>query len=227
LAGCPQVTDVCEQPLKVWYAWRETERGLHVRLLDERPQARSFGRDRISYIVPDFHVAMQNGAAHLIEVKVARKLGDPIVQRKTCVARLYALYSGRTFHVLTEHELLCGPLLRLLSLIARFRAIQSDTSLCSIIRQNVSRSGTTIGDLIEHTCGEESVVRLHIYHMLAVDALSFDPQVNVWGNEILVFPKGDITWDPFDSVWASSSCWTVAPIDWSASSPMTALFPKM
>ena len=110
IAACPHVTDVREQPLEIWYAWRETNHGLRVRLLDGRPGKPGLYGNRVSYIVPDFLVCMQRGTTRLIEVKPARRLMDEIVRRKLCVARLYALASDWTFHVLTEHELLRSAL---------------------------------------------------------------------------------------------------------------------
>ena len=226
IAACPQVIDIQEQPMEIWYSWRETDRGLRVRLLDEPPETRTIDGQRVSYIVPDFLVAMRNGASRLIEVKPARKLGKEIVRRKLLVARLYALKSGWTFHVLTEQELLSGSLPRIVSLIARYRVIRSDASLCDALRRRVPTKGITIGELIERTEADATDVRTHVYHLLAVEELSFDPSAGALSNDTPVFPKGAVSWDPFDSVWASSSCSTGGPIEWSANSPMTALFPK-
>ena len=226
IAACPQVIDVQEQPIEIWYSWRDTDRGLRVRLLDERPGTRRVDGDRASYIVPDFLVSMRGDTSRLIEVKPARKLGNDIVKRKMCVARLYALKSGWTLHVLTEQELLRGSLVHVLSLISRYRVVQSDPSLCCIIRRSVPTTGIAISDLIERTQADATDVRTHIYHLLAIDELSFDPRASALNNDTSVFPKGAISWDPFDSVWASSSCSTGGPIEWSANSPMTALFPK-
>jgi hypothetical protein len=169
---------------------------------------------------------MQNGEFRLIEVKPARKLDSETIRRKMCVARAYAIKSGWTFHILTERELLCGSLPRVLSLIARYRVVQSDRSLCCVIRQSVSTNGVAICNLIELVEADAIKVRTHIYHLLAIEELTFDPRAGTLDDNTTVYPKGTISWDPFDSVWASSSCSTAGPIEWSANSPMTALFPK-
>ncbi len=222
LAACPQVTNIQEQPLEVWYSWRDSNCGLHVQLLDERPKT----RDHVRYIVPDFLVSMQENMVRLIEVKPARKLGDETVQRKLCVARLYALTSGWTFHVLTERELLGGSLPRNLSLIARFRVIPPDPGLCSDICNCVPLTGIRIGELIDRSVANSSKTRAQIYHLLAVEELTFDPRAGALDRDTIVYPKGVISWDPFESVWASNSYSTGGPIEWSANSPMTALFAK-
>ena len=227
IAACPQVTEVREQPLEIWYACRETDHDLRIRLLDERPGTRTVDGDLVSHIVPDFLVSMQHGTRRLVEVKPARKLANEIVQRKLCVARLHALKSGWMLHVLTEHELLRSPLPRVLSLIARYRVVQSDSLLCCTVRQLVPTNGIPIGDLLERINGDTTKAKTHIYHLLAIEELSFDPSVGTLNDDTIVYPKGALSWDPFDSVWASSSCSTGGPIEWSASSPMTALFPKM
>ena len=40
LANCPLVEAIQEQPLQIWYVWRETESGLEIRLLDQQSAAR-------------------------------------------------------------------------------------------------------------------------------------------------------------------------------------------
>ena len=227
IAACPQVTEVREQPMEIWYAWREADHGLRIRLLDKRPGTRIVDGDRVSHIVPDFLVSMQHDAIRLVEVKPSRKLASEIVQRKLCVARLHALKSGWTLHVLTEQELLCSPLPRVLSLIARYRVVQSDSLLCCTVCQLVPTNGIPIGELLKHVNGDAAKAKTHIYHLLAIDELSFDASVGTLNDDTIVYPKGVISWDPFDSVWASSSCLTGGPIEWSANFPMTALFPKM
>ncbi len=226
IAACSQVTYVEEQPIEIWYSWRDTDCGLRIELLNARPKSRKSNGPRVSYIVPDFLVSMQNGATRLIEVKPARKLGNGIVQRKLCVARLHALNSGWTFHVLTEELLLHSSFFQFLSLIGRYRVIRSDPLLCGIIRRSVPVNGVALGDLVESIDADVIAIRIHIYHLLAVDELSFDPSASDLNNDTIVFPKGAVTWDPFDSVWASSSCSTDELIEWSVNSPTTALFPK-
>jgi len=227
IAACPQVTNVREQPFEIWYSWRETDVGLRVQLLDQRPGTRTINGNPVSYIVPDFLVSMQNNKVRLIEVKPARKLAREIVKRKLCVARLNALKLGCTFHVLTEQDLARGSLPRVLSLIARYRVVQSDPSLCDFIRQCIPSKGIAIGELIERTEATATNARTHIFHLLAIEELSFDPRAGTLNNDTTVYPKGLVSWDPFDSVWASSSCSTDGPIVWSVNSPMTALFPKI
>jgi len=107
LSVCPQVVRVQEQPFRIWYAWVPTETGYRIRLLPEPPLARRQPGDavHISYIVPDFLVAMADGQQYLLEVKPSHRLDRPGVQRKLAVARLFAVRRAWTFSLLTETEL--------------------------------------------------------------------------------------------------------------------------
>jgi hypothetical protein len=70
--------------------------------------------------------------------------------------------------------------------------------------------------------GVEIRARMHVFHLLAVGALSFDPRQEPISDQTLIYPGGVITWDPFDSVWAPNGCSTGGPGVWSANSPPTA-----
>lgn len=90
LTNCPLVTAIHEQPLQIWYAWRETESGLEIQLLDHQNAVRPSAPWRCTYIVPDFLVRMTADVTRLIEVKPFDKLPKPDVQRKLSVARCFA-----------------------------------------------------------------------------------------------------------------------------------------
>ena len=215
LAACPKVIRVKEQPLEIWYTWSGHPDAACIQLLRGRPQQPVGGRNdvRCSYIVPDFLIEMIDGRQRLIEVKPSRRLPDSMVQRKLTVASMFATEQGWTFNVITERELFSGPLVTNLRLLARYRTLAADASLLQLIEQHAVSDGATFADLVSRvrSRSEPSWARSHLRHLLAVGRLSFNPTGTSLGDETLVFPGGVIQWDPFDSVWARSGCWTAGP----------------
>ncbi|MCC7421260.1 MAG: TnsA endonuclease N-terminal domain-containing protein [Planctomycetaceae bacterium] len=213
LAACPFVVSIEEQPLAIWYAWRETAGRLQIQLLSERPSRRRGRRGlRFSHIVPDFLVGMRDGRKRLIEVKPSDRLRQPSIQRKLAVGRLYAARHGGTFHVLTERELFHGPLLTNLRLLGRYRHLAADASLLDLLEAAVTGEPRMLADLLRMDGqGTPSVRRAAVLHLLAVGRLAWDPRVSVLNDRTLISPGGSLTWDPFDSVWAPSGCATDGP----------------
>ena len=70
LVACPAVAHIQEQPLTIWYQWREQGNTLHIQLLEAAPDARprKEANAGCSYIVPDFLVEMTSGQKRLVEV---------------------------------------------------------------------------------------------------------------------------------------------------------------
>ena len=229
LAACPQVVDVQEQPMSIWYAWAEVSSGTQVRLLDKKPDKRRGRTDgeRTSYTVPDFLVRMADGTTRLVEVKPSHRLGREIVRRKMFSARMFATANVWTYHVLTECELRAGPLVRNLRLLARYRVLDVNADLLRLVIQNVPQVGISIGQLVQQVNAKPTALRAHLFHALADGRLSLDPTQKPLTNETFVFPAGEIKWDPFESLWAPNICSTDEPIVWSASSPATAILSKM
>lgn len=230
LGGCPLVKTVREQPMQVWYSWRDDPRhGVRIDVLDDAPPSnrRNAGGTQISYTVPDFEVEMQDGRRWIVEVKASKRLVRPIVRRKLAAASAFATRHGCSFHVVTEKHLLQGPLLRNLRLLARYRHLLADGGLASHIEQGVERQGTLLAEVLSaikvHVDG--GTLRSHIFHLLSVGRLSFDPRKESLGNDTVLFPRGVVTWDPFASVWEPSGFSTDAPIASSASSAMGTSLP--
>jgi len=95
------VAHIQEQPLTIWYQWREqgqhpAHRAAQSRAGRAAPQGSNVG---CSYIVPDFLVEMTSGQKRLIEVKPSDRLAKPLAQRKLSVARQYAATEGWPFHL--------------------------------------------------------------------------------------------------------------------------------
>ncbi|MCY2996048.1 MAG: TnsA endonuclease N-terminal domain-containing protein [Planctomycetota bacterium] len=88
--------DIQEQPLTIWYQWREQGNTLHIELLKAAPDVRprKEANAGCSYIVPDFLVEMTRGQKRLVEVKPSDRLAKPLAQRKLSVARQYAATEG-------------------------------------------------------------------------------------------------------------------------------------
>lgn len=212
LAGCPEVQSVREQPAKIWYRWHETADGLDVQILDARQQVTRWrnAKRHVSYIVPDFLVRLTNGRMHLIEVKPSRRLEDPIVQRKLCASRTYADQKRWAFHVLTEQHLLGGSLVRNLRLLARYRHLQAELQELAALESRVPPQGRTLMDLCDVETSDAQV-RVHLFHLLAMHRLSFDPRSRPLDKATKIFPGGVVTWSPFDSVWAPNGCSTGGP----------------
>ena len=231
MAACPTIANIQEQPFEIWYAWRETLNGIQIRLVSEKPKKRRNKKtgDRFSYIVPDFLTSGSNDRCRLVEIKPSRKLTRSDVRRKLVVAQLFARSHGWSFHLVTEEHLFSGPLISTIKLISRYRVIDAKDALLSKICQRVPGDGCAIGDLVDEVTrfADPAIAKAHLFHVLSLDELSFDPLVQPLSDVTLVFPKGVITWDPFDSLWVSNSCAMGGPFEWSANSPTTALLPKM
>ena len=80
LVACPAVTHIQEQPLTIWYQWREQGNTLHIQLLPAAPDSRprKEANAGCSYIVPDFLVEMASGQKRLVEVKPSDRLAKPL-----------------------------------------------------------------------------------------------------------------------------------------------------
>ena len=220
LAACPQVAHIQEQPLTIWYAWRGKEGPVDIQLLDGPPNSpRRREKDAgTSYIVPDFLVEMVDGRKRLVEVKPSGRIARPIVQRKLAVGRAFADQEGWTFHLVTENELFRGPLLDNVRLLNRYR--QGCLS-ATVLEQLVPQVPVTAIELSALLSGRDSdhcaYLRMHIFHLLAVGRLNFDPRTQPLDDHTLLFPGGAISWDPFESAWAPSGSATDAPTGSSAS----------
>ncbi len=228
LAGCPSVTDIEEQPMKVWYGWHDTRQGTTIRLLEQEPKTRHNRAtgERFSYVVPDFLISPMNGRSRLIEVKPSGKLDQDVIQRKLAVSATFAASRRWSFHVITEQELFSTPLVRNLSFVARYLVFDADDAISTQVLNLIPSAGIQIGELVLGLPPEPLVVKRHILHLLAAGEISFDPVIEPFTDNVLVFPKGVISWDPFDSLWVSSSYSMDGPIKWSANSPTTALLLK-
>jgi hypothetical protein len=222
LANCPLVTAIHEQPLQIWYAWRETESGLEIQLLDQQNAVRPSAPWQCTYIVPDFLVRMTADVTRLIEVKPFDKVPKPDVQRKLSVARCFAEQNGWSFHVLTERELRRGPLLGNLRLLSRYRrlVLATDGGLFDAILSVVAQRPTSLGDLCEHFASADRLheVRAAVLHLVVTGRLDIDPRYEPISDSILLHAGGSILWEPFDSVWEPSGSRTVEPFASSANS---------
>jgi hypothetical protein len=209
LVACPTVVHIQEQPLTIWYEWREQGNAVQIQLLESEPAKRSRNQEDsgVSYIVPDFLVEMTDGRKRLVEIKPSNRLAKPITQRKLEVARQLADAEGWTFYLVTGKDLQDGPLLRNVQLVNRYRQTQTDSSLLLTLEHSVCDRGTPLADLCRSAQKHDvASVRTHVFHLLANGDLAFDPRKELLGDQTLIFPKGTITWDPFDSVWAPSGC---------------------
>ena len=128
LVACPAVTHIQEQPLTIWYQW--LNRATPCTSSCSKPRRTSRPRKEAnagcSYIVPDFLVEMTSGQKRLVEVKPSDRLAKPLAQRKLSVARQYAATEGWAFHLVTEKELVQGPLLSNVQLVSRYRQATTD-----------------------------------------------------------------------------------------------------
>ena len=213
LANCPLVETIQEQPLQIWYAWRETESGLEIRLLDHQRAARPSAPWRCSYIVPDFLVRMTSDTTRLTEVKPFDKLHKLDIQRKLSVARHFAEQNGWSFHVLTEHELRQGPLLANLRLLSRYRRLVTDAVLLDAILTLVAEQPISINDLCLRLCFAKPPqdLRSAILHLVATGLLDIEPCFEPISDSTFLHAGGSILWEPFDSVWGPSGSRTVEP----------------
>ena len=229
LAACPQVAHIQEQPLMIWYAWRGKEGPVDIQLLAGPPTApRKREKDAgTSYIVPDFLVEMVDGRKHLVEIKPSGRTARPIVQRKLAVGRAFAAQEGWAFHLATEKELLHGPLLENVRLLNRYRQGRLETSLLERIVFQVPAAGIELSALLSgHGSDHAGYLRMHIFHLLAVGRISFDPRVQPLDDHTLLFPGGHVSWDPFDSLWVPDGSSMGGSGALSANSPPTGSLPK-
>ena len=206
LANCPLVTAIQEQPLQIRYAWRETESGLEIRLLDQKNAARPSAPWRCSYIVPDFLVTMTDGWRHLVEIKPSSKLVRPDVQRKLSVARRYAEAQGWTFHVITEVELRRGSLISNLRLLSRYRRLIAKPAVLAFVEESVTAGASTFGDTLHQsaTSANKTDVRTALLHLIASGRLDVDLLSEPISENSVLYSGGSISWEPFDSVWGPS-----------------------
>jgi hypothetical protein len=230
LVACPLVRDIQEQPVVVWYRWKEKSGGLQIELLESPPSKRPRPQhgEGCSYIVPDFLVSMTDGRKRLVEVKASSRLGRPLAERKLAVARVFAAHCGGTFHLVTEKELFSSPLVSNHRLLSRYASIGQDEILSERLIRTVPAQGVSLAELavvVDHEPSSPEL-RVHVFHLLAVGRLSFDPRLRPFDDQTLLYPQGVISWDPFDSVWAPSGSWTGGPSVWSASSPPIGSLPK-
>lgn len=223
LANCPLVETIHEQPLQIWYAWRETKTGLEIRLLEQHNAPRMKPPWRCTYIVPDFLVRMVGGVTRLIEVKPFDKLHKPEVHRKLSVARSFAEQNGWSFHVLTERQLRHGTVLGNLRLLSRYRQLVTDAALLDAILSLVAEHPISIGDVCPKlsSTGQVHEPRAAVLHLVATGRLDIDPRLQPISNSTLLHPGGSILWEPFDSVWGPSGSKTVEPFGSSANSVPT------
>ena len=225
LAASPRVTKILEHPLSVWYAWDEATGA--ITLLDGPPDKAFRKRHRVSYVVPDFLVTFHDGARHLVEVKPADKLGQPLVRRKLTVAALAAEKHGWTYHVVSERHLFRGPLLANVRLLTRFRYSVPPAALVERIELVVSKRPTTLEDVLTECGCEPAEFRATSLHLAAVGRLAVDPRIEAISNRTVLYPGGSFLWDPFDSVWEPSGFATNGPFASSANSVPTNSLPKI
>jgi hypothetical protein len=219
------VAAVEEQPLSIWYEWDE-EPGF-VRLL-EGPSTSAFRKlHRASYVIPDFLVTTHGGQKRLVEIKPLSKLARLDVRRKFHVGRLFAERNGWSFHVVTERELLAGPLSANVRLVNRFRRSNIDAWLLKRIEALVVASAITLGELSQGLADiEPAIVRAAVLHLIAVGRLDLDPAAAPISKTTLIFPGGTQPWDPFDSVWGPSGSSTSVPTASSGRRVPTSSSPK-
>ena len=158
LVSCPAVAHVQEQPMSIWYQWRHDGNDLRVELLENHDGLRARNeKDRgCTYVVPDFLVDMHDGKVRLLEIKPSDRLDRPALPRKLAAMQLFAERQGWTFHLLTEKELICGPLLGNLRLIGRYRHARTDESLLNKLQQLVPEQGMPLANVIR--CADDSDV---------------------------------------------------------------------
>lgn len=225
LVASPRVTEILEQPFAVWYACDESTGA--IRLLDGPPDKAFRKRHRVSYVVPDFLVTLDEGARRLVEVKPDARLSRPLVRRKLSVAALAAQERGWKYHVVTDRHLSCGPILANVRLLARFRHAGSSPSLVERIVSIVAKRPATIEMLVSECGGEPAEAKAAALHLAAVGCLAADPRFEPVSNLTLLYPGGSLPWDPFDSVWEPSGFATNGPFASSANSVPTNSLPKI
>jgi hypothetical protein len=209
LASCPLVAHIQEQPFPIWYRWHGIQGPVEIQLLDA-PPVPPLSRQKdsgTSYILPDFLVTLIDGSRQLIEVKPSRRLSNPIVQRKLAVGYLQAVAQAWTFRVVTEQEMFTGPLLANLRLLNRYRQATPEESLIQQLLPRTPVTGTALATLLAGSePGMQSRLHVQVLHLLATGRLSFDPRCRPLDGQALIFPGGNITWEPFTSAWVPNGC---------------------
>jgi hypothetical protein len=225
LAACPLVATIEEQPRAIHYSWSD-ETG-EIALLHGPPTKEFRQKNRCSYVVPDFLVSFVCGRKRLVEIKPSHKLVRPLTQRKLQVARHFAAAQGWTYHVVTERELLVGPLLSNVRLLGRFRQLQVDPTLLRRIENFVTVDGMAVTALSRSLDSFElSSVRAAVFHLVAVERLSLDVMQEPISDSTLIYPERRCLWDPFVSAWEPSGCTTNGIIASSANPIPTRSSPK-
>ena len=206
-AACPFVEEIREQPLAIHYAWNDESEA--ITLLTGPPTKEFRKNHRCSYVVPDFLVSFAAGRKRLVEIKPSHKLDRPLTLRKLRVARLFAAAQGWTYHVVTERELLAGPLLSNVRLLGRFRQLQGDRRLLSRIVDLIGAGSTTVAEVSRHfDTIEAASLRAAVWHLVTVQRLSVDLVKEPLSDSTILFPEGRCAWDPFVSVWEPSGSTT-------------------
>jgi hypothetical protein len=171
---------------------------------------------------------MTDRRKRLVEVKASSRLDRPLAQRKLAVAKIFAARLGGTFYLVTEKELFSSPLVSNLRLLGRYANVGIDGALAERLIACVPTAGISLAELAARSGTDPAspLMRMHVFHLLAAERLSFDPRLRPLDDQTLLFPQGAISWDPFDSVWAPSGCWTGGPSVWSACSQPIGSSPK-
>lgn len=226
LAACPLVKGILEQPQAIHYAWSDATTELT--LLNGPPTKEFRKKNRCSYVVPDFLVSFVCGRKRLVEIKPSHKLARPLTQRKLQVARLFAAAQDWTYHVVTERELLAGPLLANVRLLGRFRQLQVDPIVLKRIEDSVAAEVMTLAELSRRIDSlDASALRAAVFHLVACGRLSLDVMKEPISPATLIFPERRSLWDPFVSAWEPSGCTTNGATGSSVSSTRTRSSPKM
>ena len=207
LAACPLVETIEEQPLTIQYSW--SEESDEITLLDGPPTKEFRKNHRCSYVVPDFLVSYSGDRKRLVEVKPSHKLYRPLTQRKLQVAWLFADSQGWTYHVVTERELLAGPLLANIRLTGRFRQLQVDPAMLKRIEELISLQPMTIVEVSQHLgMLEPASLRAVVLHLVAIGRLSLDVMKEPISDATIIYPERRYLWDPFVSAWEPSGSTT-------------------
>lgn len=226
LAACPLVEEIHEQPLAIHYSWSDVTEELT--LLDGPPTKEFRKSHRCSYVVPDFLVSLAGICKRLVEIKPSQKLDRPLTQRKLRVARLFAETQGWTYHVVTERELLAGPLLANVRLLGRFRQLQVDPTLLRRIEEFVTAEPMTVAELSQSIDSlDVSTLRAAVFHLVAIERLSLDVIQEPISATTIISPERRSLWDPFVSAWEPSGSTTNGIIASSANPIPTRSSPKI
>jgi TnsA endonuclease N terminal len=211
LVACPAIQAIQEQPVSIWYAWRDDNP--QIALLAGPPTTAARRTLRCSYIVPDFLATMKSGLRRLMEIKPSSRLTESIVQRKLAVAKQFAAQQGWEFFLVTEQALGHGSLLANVRLLSRFRKLVANLSQLQPIVALVSQQPVALAALLDTICTRDnySFLKTCVLHLIAVGQLDIDLMGGPISDHTLLFPGGTLVWDPFDSVWGPSGSSTGGP----------------